>query len=494
MINNYEQKYLEMQEQIKELSYLLVNDWENLEIHKVEENIFRKLLEVGRRALEAYVANKGTGEDAFGSLVSNYSEKRWDYISIFGTVKINRAYFWEEDKGSGIFPLDKELNLPQKHYSYLLQKWNQMIAVDGNFDKARKQLEEIFHINIWTKQSEEINRDASNYVKDFYKDNPAAEQTEPILVVEADGKGIVMRKNKQGGEKEIPKIRLKKGEKNGSKKMAIVTAAFGIERNIRTVDDLVKYEINNSPNKKPELKIVNKDEPKPQNKIVRATLEGKDKGFKRLVEEVHRRDPDSKCERVALMDGERALEKKALEYLMPIGFIIILDLFHVMERLWKLCYYFCKEASIEAVLWVKKYLTMILSGKTGYFIGAIRQIITKGSFKKSKIKAIEKILTYFEKRKKYMKYDEYLAKGYPIGSGVIEGTCRSFVKDRMELSGMRWSELGAESMLELRSIKVNDKWERFWNYYIEKEKIRKYSKQDTYFDKKINRIKENKVA
>jgi hypothetical protein len=49
-------------------------------------------------------------------------------------------------------------------------------------------------------------------------------------------------------------------------------------------------------------------------------------------------------------------------------------------------------------------------------------------------------------------------------------------------------------MLELRSIKVNDKWESFWNYYIEKEKIRKYSKQDTYFDKKINRIKENKVA
>ncbi len=34
-----------------------------------------------------------------------------------------------------------------------------------------------------------------------------------------------------------------------------------------------------------------------------------------------------------------------------------------------------------------------------------------------------------------MKYDEYLKKGYPIGSGVIEGTCRSLVNDRMELSG-----------------------------------------------------------
>lgn len=54
-----------------------------------------------------------------------------------------------------------------------------------------------------------------------------------------------------------------------------------------------------------------------------------------------------------------------------------------------------------------------------------------------------------------MRYDEYLAKGYPIGSGVVEGSFRSFVKDRMELSGMRLIEIGSEAMLELRSAKVN---------------------------------------
>jgi len=57
-----------------------------------------------------------------------------------------------------------------------------------------------------------------------------------------------------------------------------------------------------------------------------------------------------------------------------------------------------------------------------------------------------------------MRYNEYLAKGYPVGSGMIEGACRSFVKDRMELAGMRWSEVGAEAMLELRLINVNKKW------------------------------------
>ncbi len=484
MINDYEQKIIEMQEQIKNLSQFLLNDWQALEIHQVEENIFRKVMEIGKYALETYVVKKGTGADTFGDNLSSYAEKKRKYQSIFGCIEINRAYFWKEGDGSGIFPLDRELNLPQKQYSYLLQKWNQMIAVDGNYERARIQLEEMLKINIWTKQSEEINRDAACYADQYYKDNPEPVQTQPILVAEVDGKGVVMRKEKPV-EEEKHKIRLAKGEKSGIKQMATVTAIFGIDRNIRTVEDIIKHEImgtESDPDKKVKLKIVTSDEPAPQNKIVRGTLEGKDKGFERLVAEIKNRDPGNKCEKVVIMDGERALEKKAKKYFLHLGFIIILDLFHVMEKLWKLCYFFCKEATTEAAVWVEKYLTMILSGKTGYFIGAIRQIITKGNFKEKNIKMIEKILIYFEKRKQYMKYDEYLAKGYPIGSGVIEGTCRSFVRDRMELSGMRWSEPGAESMLELRSIKVNGKWEAFWKYYIEKEKIRRYSNHDIYVD------------
>jgi len=380
-----------------------------------------------------------------------------------------------------VFPIADELNLPGKHYSYLLQNWNQLLAVDSNFEKARETLEKILGINLWTKQSEEINQHTADSVNEFYESNPESEQTQPILVVEADGKGVVIRKEPQE-DKPAHQPRLKKGEKNGKKKMATVTAVFGIERNIRDVNDIIKCEVDNSKKNpsKPKLKIVVDDKVKPENKIVRATLEGKDKAFERIVKEVESRDPNHKCERVVLMDGERALETKAKEYLMPKGFVFILDLFHVMERLWTLCYFFCKEGSLTSVEWVKKYLTMMLTGKVGYFIGAIRQIMTKQNFSKSKIKRIEKILNYYEKRKKYMMYNEYLAKGYPVGSGVIEGACRSFVKDRMELAGMRWSEVGAEAMLELRSIKVNKKWNDFWKYFIGKEKKRLYADYDSY--------------
>jgi hypothetical protein len=54
-----------------------------------------------------------------------------------------------------------------------------------------------------------------------------------------------------------------------------------------------------------------------------------------------------------------------------------------------------------------------------------------------------------------MRYDEYIAAGYPIGSGVAEGACRHLVKDRMERTGMRWTVVGAQAMLNLRAVYLN---------------------------------------
>ncbi len=68
--------------------------------------------------------------------------------------------------------LSGDLNLPERHHSYVFQKWSEMIAVDGAFDKAREVLYEILGINVWSKQMEEINREAGENVDGFYKANP----------------------------------------------------------------------------------------------------------------------------------------------------------------------------------------------------------------------------------------------------------------------------------------------------------------------------------
>jgi hypothetical protein len=253
--------------------------------------------------------------------------------------------------------------------------------------------------------------------------------------------------------------------------MPTVSAVYGIEKNIRNADDIIKEETGYKTRS-----VVVLDRKKgiiPQNKVVRATLKGKEEAFIKIAKEVSRRDPENKKVHIALMDGEKALASKTEEYLP--GFTIILDLFHVMERLWSLSYFFHKEGSDEALEWVRKYLKMFLTGKVGYAIGGIRQSAKKQGITSTRIEAMDKHLRYFSTKKHYMKYAEYLEKGYPIGSGVIEGTCRSLVNDRMELSGMHWSEKGAEAMLELRSIKINGFWNEYWEHHISKEKELNYT-------------------
>ena len=68
---------------------------------------------------------------------------------------------------------------------------------------------------------------------------------------------------------------------------------------------------------------------------------------------------------------------------------------------------------------------------------------------------------YFDAHLNRMKYDEYLAAGYPIATGVIEGACRHLVKDRMERSGMQWTLTGAQAMLNLRALRQSSYWDEF---------------------------------
>jgi hypothetical protein len=78
-----------------------------------------------------------------------------------------------------------------------------------------------------------------------------------------------------------------------------------------------------------------------------------------------------------------------------------------------------------------------------------------------------------------MRYNEYLAKGYPIASGVIEGACRHYVKDRMERAGMSWVQAGAQAMLELRSTALNGDWDEFMGFRREQETERLYPHRHT---------------
>ena len=172
-----------------------------------------------------------------------------------------------------------------------------------------------------------------------------------------------------------------------------------------------------------------------------------------------------------------ACEGRAIHY-VGLGIVVeILGLLHVTPRLWEAAYLFHREGSDEASAFVRERLLGILRGQVGYVIGGLRQMGTKRRLRGHKSQKLHQICNYLEKNRGRMGYDEYLAAGYPIASGVIEGACRYVVKDRMERAGMRWTVEGAQAMLDLRSTYVNGQWEDFQNYRIEQENLRLYPHQ-----------------
>jgi len=87
---------------------------------------------------------------------------------------------------------------------------------------------------------------------------------------------------------------------------------------------------------------------------------------------------------------------------------------------------------------------------------------------------LEQISPYFHHNQERLHYEQYLAAGYPIASGVIEGAGRHVIKDRLERTGMHWTVPGAQALLCLRGVALNGDWEAFMTHYIAQESKRLY--------------------
>ena len=116
----------------------------------------------------------------------------------------------------------------------------------------------------------------------------------------------------------------------------------------------------------------------------------------------------------------------------------------------------------------------LLEGRVDSVIGVFRRRMIQERLRGNKRKVVRSAIEYLGNNREHMRYDEYLAAGYPIGSGVAEGACRHLVKDRMEQTGMRWTLPGAQAMLHIRALYLNDQWDDFLEYRIEQEQTRLY--------------------
>jgi len=156
---------------------------------------------------------------------------------------------------------------------------------------------------------------------------------------------------------------------------------------------------------------------------------------------------------------------------------------HVIEYLWKAARVFYEETSSEAEKWVSERLLAVLQGKAGHVAAGIRRSATLKKVPKEDRIPIDKCSGYLLKNKPYLQYHLYLKEGFPIATGVIEGACRHLIKDRMDVTGARWSLKGAEAIVKLRSLRSSGDFEKYWEFHETQEYERNH--QSLYADPSI---------
>jgi hypothetical protein len=446
-------------------------------VHAVEIAIWKRVLQMGRAALGQYFALQGTGDmgetvelpdgECCQRLETLHTRR---YVSIFGEFALERTvYGSREGQKIAFVPLDNRLQLPTTVFSYVLQDWDQAFCTEQAFGQVAWMIERILGLKQSVDSLEHMNVHMAQQVQNFREDRPMPkpEDEGAIMVLGADGKGVVMRRAEPA-----PRGHRTKGEKASQKRMAIVGTAYTVDRYVRTPEQIVAALFRDDEPKPP-------PRPQPQHKHVWASLPQHDEAgnersavdivYPWLLNEVAERNPRLTKEMVCVQDGQESLWEACDRHLPHKQRTDILDLLHVTPRLWKATHVFCKEGSAAAEQFMRERLLKILQGHSDLVVRGLREMGTKRRLTGAKKKTLATVCNYLTANRDRMHYDEYLAKGYPIASGVIEGACRHLIKDRLERAGMHWTPAGAQAMLDVRSTWVNDDWEAYQTYYREWE-------------------------
>jgi hypothetical protein len=460
-----------------------------LEAHEAEKGIFKRLLPIGLAAMKLYFAQRGTGDvgpavtRADGMLLPREQTLRGrDYCSIFGKFKVARTCYRAPGE-TGIFPLDAQVNLPKRCYSYFLQEWMTVFEVEHPFQESAGFFAQLFDLAVAESVLMEVAKEAPQDYEDFYAQRPMPpeESAGELLVVSVDGKGVPMIK-----EEAIKlKAKLGTGEKRQKKKEALVGVSYTVAAKPRSPEVLAELLVDPEAARARRQRQGEQDEAPRAQQVRRlaSLVRPKQAVMERIKADVQRRDPQHRQPLVILLDGALGLWRLAPQLFKPWKRVTcVLDIMHVVGSRWAAANALVGEQSQAGKHWVQQKLTEILRGRVGYVIGGLRQILTKQRLRTSVRETLAKVITFFHNHRRWMRYDAYLAAGLPVGTGVVESACGSVVKHRMEGEGKRWSLEGAEAILALRSLKKShdNDLRDYWRFRARQERTRLYGRKPKY--------------
>ncbi|HEV2244385.1 MAG TPA: ISKra4 family transposase [Streptosporangiaceae bacterium] len=411
-------------------------------------------------------------------------------VTTLGEVVVRRIAYRSGVKGAGsLFVRDAALNLPPLGYSWPLQQLVVMFARDGAYELAQELLLAATGVRIGKRQLEQIVAAAAADVPGFYAGcgpgpgrpaEPGQDAAGP-LALSADGKGVAMLPGSRRKGTRAPGQRVRNfatrpgiGEK-GCKRIAEVACVFDVIPQPRTPQEVMAGRHGGQD----EGKAGSKPAPRAVSRRYRVDIaDDRSAAVGWLFDEAIRRDPGQARDWIALVDGDnhqiRLIEAEAAARGITCP-VILIDLIHVLEYLWKAAWalHAPRDPAIEA--WTIAQATDILHGRVAEVTARITQAAGQHPPQGPEhARNITRALAYLQAKQPCLDYPRALAAGWPVATGVIEGACRHLVNDRMGITGARWSTDGAQAILWLRVIHANGDHDAYWHHHIRQEHHRNH--------------------
>jgi hypothetical protein len=402
--------------------------------------------------------------------------------TIFGTVTVRRCA-WRRPGTVNIYPADTALSLPRRRHSYSLARLAVLESVRTSFDTATAAIGRRCGPVIGKRQVEDLVVACAVDIDAFYEAQvPTPCTAKTLLVLFADGKGIVMRPEalrpatqKAAARPGLFRTRLASGEKPARKRMATLAAVYDAEPASRRPHDVIAPPGGRSGRRKL------RPGPKASAKwLYGSVIDDAPDVIKRAFDQAEARDAGHHRPWVVLVDGARhqldLIQAEAA--VRGITIDIVVDFVHVLEYIWQAAWCFHNGDDPAAEDWVAAHALTVLTGNARQAAEAIEQQATTAQLTRRQRHGADACVRYLTGKEPFLRYDRALAAGWPIATGVIEGACRHLIGDRLDITGARWGLAGAEAVLKLRALISNGDFDAYWHHHLAREHHRTYGSPD----------------
>ena len=194
--------------------------------------------------------------------------------------------------------------------------------------------------------------------------------------------------------------------------------------------------------------------------------------------ELHRRGTETAGTVVGVNDGAD-WEQQLLDRYRPDA-VRVLDFPHALEHLTAAAQATFGTGTVAAEAWRTAQADALKHGAPSAVLVALTLLPTSTAANPAAAaRARDATFGYLEKRLDQLRYDEFLAAGYPIGSGAVESANKLVVEVRLKGSGMHWARQNVNPMLALRNIVCSGRWDEAWPQICQQFRADAQTQRDT---------------